>query len=123
MEVTASSLSLPRLSFAKHGFLRTYSFRLVETGTNCKLAEERVYFLPLIGQIKLDPSVRYFILQKTQGTWSAISSISFAELDPYAGGEGLVNCYTSTRTIGMHLRHRATHIRDVTIGLIVLLVH
>ena len=39
------------------------------------------------------------------------------------GGEGLVNCYMSTRTIGMHLRHRATHIRDVTIRLIVLLVH
>ena len=47
---------------------------------------------------------------------------SLAEPDPYAGGEGLVNCYTSTRTIGMHLHHRATHIRDVTIGLIVLLV-
>ena len=58
---------------------------------------------------------------------------SLAEPDPYAGGEGLVNCYTrggeglvncytSTRTTGMHLHHRATHIRDVTIGLIVLLV-
>ena len=48
---------------------------------------------------------------------------SLTEPDPYAGGEGLVNCYASTRTIGMHLRHRATHICDVTIGLIVLLVH
>ena len=45
--------------------------------------------------------------------------VSLAEPDPYTWGEGLVNWYTSTRTIGMHLRHRATHIRDVTIGLIV----
>ena len=51
------------------------------------------------------------------------SSSSLAEPDPYAGGEGLVNCYTSTRTIGMHLRHRATHICDVTIGLPVIVYY
>lgn len=46
----------------------------------------------------------------------------FTEPDTYARGEGWVNCYMSTCVIGMHLRHRATHIHDVTFGLITVLV-
>ena len=44
MEVTASSLSLPRLSLAKHGFLRTYSFRPVERERTVNLQKNACIF-------------------------------------------------------------------------------
>ena len=94
-----------------------------------KTAQKR--YGALIGHGCFNGKVRYYssgfmasvIIDQSDQPGKILADGSLAEPDPYAGGEGLVNCYTSTRTIGMHLRHRATHIRDVTIGLIVLLVH